>query len=52
MFERFTAEARGVVVEAKSQAEARGHNSVTTEHLLSALVDHAGVAGRVLIQAG
>ncbi|CAN5872414.1 MAG: Clp protease N-terminal domain-containing protein [Acidimicrobiia bacterium] len=52
MFERFTAEARGVVVEAKSQAEARGHSSVTTEHLLSVLVDHTGVAGRVLIQAG
>ncbi|MCA1736766.1 MAG: Clp protease, partial [Actinobacteria bacterium] len=25
---------------------------MTTEHLLSVLVDHTGVAGRVLIQAG
>lgn len=52
MFERFTAQARKIVVEAKFHAESRGQGRVTTEHLLSALVDQAGVAGRILIEAG
>lgn len=52
MFERFTTEAREIVVAAKADAESRGHQRVTTEHLLSAVVDQGGVAGQVLLGAG
>ena len=49
MFERFTQEAREVVVLAQEEARALGHNYIGTEHLLLALVaDEAGSAGRVL----
>ena len=50
MFERFTQEAREVVVLAQEEARALGHNYIGTEHLLLALVaDEAGWAGRVLL---
>jgi ATP-dependent Clp protease ATP-binding subunit ClpA len=52
MFERFTAEARQTVVEAKAQAEIFGHARVGTEHLLSALVATSGIPAEVLGGAG
>lgn len=53
MFERFSEEARAVVVAAQEEARALGHNYLGTEHLLLALVrDPATPAGRVLARLG
>jgi ATP-dependent Clp protease ATP-binding subunit ClpA len=53
MFERFTAAARDVVVQAQAEARRQQHNYIGTEHILLALM--AGpetVAGRVLLGLG
>ena len=54
MFERFTASARQIVIEARQEAKRLGHRYVGTEHLLLALLtdDEAGIAGDVLRDAG
>ena len=53
MFERFTAEARAVVIQAQAEARELGHTKIGTEHLLLALLGaDAGEAGYVLRGAG
>lgn len=53
MFERFTADARDVVVRARDEARDLRHDYIGTEHLLLALLDaDAGVAREVLRRAG
>jgi len=53
MFERFTQEARAVVVDAQVEARALGHGWIGTEHmLLAAAAADRGVAPRVLAGAG
>jgi ATP-dependent Clp protease ATP-binding subunit ClpA len=53
MFERFTAAARGAVVEAQAEARALKHNYIGTEHLLLGLLaEPQSVAGRVLHRLG
>jgi ATP-dependent Clp protease ATP-binding subunit ClpA len=52
MLERFTADARKVVLDARTKATERGDASVSALHLLSALTTGAGVAARVLASAG
>ena len=48
MFERFTHEARSIVVDAQTQARRLGHRVVGTEHLLLALLATPGPASRLL----
>jgi len=53
MFERFTTEARDVVVAAQGQARQLGHPYIGTEHLLLALLaPEAGITQTVLGEAG
>lgn len=53
MFERFTQQARNVVVGAQAEARQLRHRHIGTEHLLLALVaDDAGIACAVLRDAG
>jgi hypothetical protein len=53
MFERFTDEAREVVVEATREARALDHRHVGTEHLLLGLLhDRSGVGGRAFASLG
>ena len=52
MFERFTREARQVVVEARELARELGHRVVGTEHLLLALAGQDHGAGALLRDAG
>jgi ATP-dependent Clp protease ATP-binding subunit ClpA len=53
MFERFTDQARRVVVLAQEEARQLGHNYIGTEHLLLALMHQPGsVAGQALAAAG
>jgi ATP-dependent Clp protease ATP-binding subunit ClpA len=53
MFERFTASARYVVIEAREEAQRSRHRYVGTEHLLLALLtEDDGVAAGVLREAG
>jgi ATP-dependent Clp protease ATP-binding subunit ClpA len=53
MFERFTAQARGVVMRARDEARYLHHPYIGTEHLLLALlVEEAGIAYTVLHEAG
>jgi hypothetical protein len=53
MFERFTDEARGVVVEATREARALDHRHVGTEHLLLGLLhDRSCVGGRAFASLG
>ena len=53
MFERFSDEARAVVVLAQEEATGFGHAWIGTEHLLCALVREGhGVAADVLAQLG
>ncbi len=52
MLERFTADARKVVVDAKTKATERGDASVGPLHLLSALTTGDSVAARVLADLG
>ena len=53
MFERFTQEARAVVVAAQLQARALGHDTIGTEHLLLAMLSApTSPAGSVLAGQG
>jgi ATP-dependent Clp protease ATP-binding subunit ClpA len=52
MFERFTREAREAVVKAVDRASHATSGHVDTEHLLLGVAGSAGLAGRVLRQAG
>jgi ATP-dependent Clp protease ATP-binding subunit ClpA len=53
MFERFTTDAREVVVGAQREARALGHGWIGTEHLLlAALADHTTRVGRALEPLG
>jgi ATP-dependent Clp protease ATP-binding subunit ClpA len=52
MFERFTREARRVVVRAQTEAMALGHNYLGTEHLLLGLFREDAVAARALGSVG
>jgi ATP-dependent Clp protease ATP-binding subunit ClpA len=53
MFERFTDQARDVVVHAQEESRRLGHVHIGTEHLLLALLDpSAGTAAMVLADAG
>jgi len=53
VFERFTEQARQVVVFAQDEARALGHNYIGTEHLLLALLrDEDGYPARVLESFG
>src|SRR6266516_5593331 len=53
MFERFSEEAREVVVLAQDEARELRHNNIGTEHLLLGLLRQAdGVAARVLVGLG
>ena len=53
MFERFSKDARAVVVAARTQAGALGHDSVGTQHLLLGLLSpDAGPASQVLHDVG
>jgi len=53
VFERFTEEARQVVVVAAEEARRLGHNYIGTEHLLLGLLhDGEGIAGAVLRSVG
>lgn len=45
MFERFTEQARNVVVRAQEEARSLGHGGVGTEHLLLAVLREPGEAG-------
>jgi ATP-dependent Clp protease ATP-binding subunit ClpA len=50
MFERFTHEARGVVVRAQEEARALGHDYLGTEHLLLGALAEESNAGRTLLE--
>jgi len=52
MFERFTPEARSIVVEAQVHARRLDHRIVGTEHLLLALVANHGPPGQLLRVTG
>jgi ATP-dependent Clp protease ATP-binding subunit ClpC len=53
VFERFTQQARQVVVLAQDEARALEHGHIGTEHLLLGLLrEPAGLAGRVLVSLG
>jgi ATP-dependent Clp protease ATP-binding subunit ClpA len=53
MFERFSTQAREVVMGAQQEARALGHRHIGTEHLLLALlVPHRGGAAEILASAG
>jgi ATP-dependent Clp protease ATP-binding subunit ClpC len=53
MFERFTLEARQVVVLAQDQARKLGHTQIGTEHLLLGLIaEETGAAGRAFAKLG
>jgi ATP-dependent Clp protease ATP-binding subunit ClpC len=53
VFERFTPEARAVVVLAQDQARGLGHAQVGTEHLLLGLIaEERGTAGRAFAKLG
>jgi ATP-dependent Clp protease ATP-binding subunit ClpA len=53
MFERFTHEARRVVVGAQREAASLNHDRIGTEHILLALMsERAGVGSRVLTELG
>lgn len=52
MFERFSEDARHVVVLAQEQARSLGHNYIGTEHLLLGIAAQDGAAGEVLSEAG
>jgi ATP-dependent Clp protease ATP-binding subunit ClpC len=53
LFERFTEQARQVVVVAQDEARALNHNYIGTEHILLGLLrEGEGVAARVLVSLG
>jgi len=53
MFERFTQDARAVVVTAQEEARDLGHDHIGTEHVLLAMLDHGeGAAADALAACG
>ncbi|MGH2687524.1 MAG: Clp protease N-terminal domain-containing protein [Actinomycetota bacterium] len=52
MFERFTREARGVVMQAVERAQVTQSPNVDTSHILLGVAGGAGAAARVLAEAG
>lgn len=52
MFERFTKDARQVVIDARDQSRRLGHRYVGTEHLLLALLHAESATATLLKQAG
>src|SRR6266508_3401970 len=52
MFERFTNEARNVVMAAQQEARRLGHDCVGTEHVLLGLLQGEGIAARALADLG
>src|ERR1700728_3786708 len=52
MFERFTSEARRVLVVAQDEARNLNHRFIEPQHLLLGLLQAKGVAGRALGQLG
>ena len=50
MFERFTPEARQVVVSSQDEARQLHHNFIGTEHLLLGLLDQAGSPTRAVFE--
>jgi ATP-dependent Clp protease ATP-binding subunit ClpA len=53
MFERFTDQARNVIVHAQEESRRLGHSFIGTEHLLLALLDpSAGATTHLLAEAG
>lgn len=52
MFERFTREARSVVIDAQGHARRLGHRRIGTEHLLLAIASAPGPASDLLGAAG
>lgn len=50
MFERFTQDARNIVVLAQRESRALSHNYIGSEHLLQALILDRGIAGRSLAE--
>ena len=52
MFERFTADARRVVVEAQEEARRLHHGRIGTEHLLLALLEEDSPTAAVLVRHG
>lgn len=53
MFERFTKDARGVVVRSQEEARKLGHDHIGTEHLLLAMLAHGdGTAAEALAACG
>lgn len=52
MFERFTEEARAVVVDAQEVARETGSRSIDTRHLLVVLVEYPGAVRRALSSVG
>src|SRR5512135_444699 len=53
MFERFTNQARRVVVLSQEEARELGHNYIGTEHILLGLLgEEGGIAGQVLTRFG
>jgi ATP-dependent Clp protease ATP-binding subunit ClpC len=51
MFERFTDEARQIVVQAQAEARELGHNWIGTEHLLLALAGDQGAAAADVLES-
>lgn len=53
MFERFTAAARAVVIDAQQQAQTLGHREIRPDHLLlGVLADESSISARVLRDLG
>ena len=53
MFERFTTEARHIIVIAEEHAKLYGHSTIGTEHLLAALLEEQdSIPQSVLMQLG
>jgi len=50
--EQFTEKAWGVIMSAQQLAQNRRHQQLESEHLLRALLDQEGLAGRILDKAG
>ena len=48
MFERFTEDARNIIVLAQREARALNHNYIGSEHLLQALILDLGIVGKAL----
>ena len=52
VFDRFQERSRRVLESAVQAAHALGHDAIGTEHVLLALIDEGGAAGKALVAAG